>query len=98
MALMVGAAETVTPCSVTACMHDGGEIISSGEEYRTYVGSYDVCYNVYCDDVVWKCYTCDNIYTSQKVLVGTVSHPNLYYTTENGITAWHCPVCSYYQY
>ena len=52
MALMVGAAETIDVCSV--CRHDSGTVISTGLEYREYVGSHNVCFNVYCDDVTWN--------------------------------------------
>ena len=96
MALMVGAAETIDVCSV--CRHDSGTVISTGLEYREYVGSHNVCFNVYCDDVTSICDACGEIYFSDHVFVRSMSHPTMFYKTENGITAWHCPLCTYYQY
>ena len=57
-----------------------------------------VCFNVYCDDVTSICDACGEIYASDHVFVRSMSHPTLFYKTENGITAWHCPLCTYYQY
>lgn len=96
MVLMVGASETIDVCAVSACRHDRGSIISTGPEYREYVGSYNVCYEIYCDDVKAKCDACGEIYYTDHVFVRSTTHPTLIYGTENGITAWHCPACPYY--
>ncbi len=103
MALMVGAAvindNMVAPCGIDCdCVNPTYTTLVTGNPtYSIEVATATGCIIQYYDAMIVECNNC----LARSVVRDCgkeFTHPTFIYGTENGITAYHCPRCSYYKY
>ena len=95
--LAVGDAAIVDPCASNGCRHQWSTVVDYNIK-TDLVGTYSVCTRTYYEWVESICDECGETIYSYDIEISTTQHPTLIYKTEGGITAYHCPKCSYYQY
>ena len=73
-------------------------IETSASTYTRDIGTASECQGYYYSAVRLQCDDCRYFGTEYDVRYSVSQHPTLIYCTERGITAWHCPACTYYHY